>query len=99
MSSGLGPMLPIAFIVAGQINPQPNGTVTVTYPKGSTTVLSIQPAGSGPALAPFGCNWQTRPAGTAGAYECAIIAPQGLVYCPDGITPIVLPYLPNCPNT
>lgn len=52
------------------------GGVTVTYPRGETTVLSIQPDGSA----------QTRPEGTAGPYELAQVSGNALVYTPLGNT-------------
>lgn len=76
------------------IGAAPDGDyVTVTYPMGADTVLSVQP--------PDGV-FETRPAGTAGPYELGlrqaglgriVYAPQGS----DGPT-FVLPYSDAIPN-
>ena len=50
--------------------------VTVTYPVGTTTVLSIQPDGT----------VETRPAGSQGPYECALLKPDRLIFAPLGPT-------------
>lgn len=60
----------------GTINPVPGG-VTVVNPDG--TVLSVQPDG----------RFESRPAGTAGSYEVAIVDGSDLVYNPG--TPYVVP--------
>jgi hypothetical protein len=59
-----------------QLNASSNaGRVTVTYPAGTSTVLSVQPDGS----------IQTRPNGTDGPWEAAIVLPNGnLLYQPLG---------------
>jgi hypothetical protein len=69
-------MNPLACIQKSQLNAQPNGQVTVSYPAGASTVLSIQQDGS----------IQTRPQGTAGAFELASISGNSLVYAPSGTT-------------
>lgn len=76
------------------IGPAPDGDyVTVTYPMGSDTVLSVQP--------PDGV-FETRPAGTAGPYELGL-RQAGLgriVYAPQGSEgpTFVLPYSDAIPN-
>jgi hypothetical protein len=61
---------------------QPNGTVTMTYPAGSDTVASLQPDGT---LA-------TRPAGTAGPWECASRVPGGLLFRSFTNAALFVPY-------
>ncbi|HWP71210.1 MAG TPA: hypothetical protein VNM36_08920 [Gemmatimonadaceae bacterium] len=64
--------------------------VTVTYPAGTTTVLSVQPDGT----------IQTRPAGANGPYERAVLKPDRLVYAPVGPAGQVylVPYADQLPN-
>lgn len=64
--------------------------VTVTYPVGTDTVLSMQPDGT----------IATAPQGTAGPYECARRLPDRLVYAPLGAngTAYLLPYVDQIPN-
>lgn len=76
------------LIPAGTLNPQPDGSVTLTINASTEEVLSVQPDGS----------FQTRPKGTAGAYERANLAGNVLVYCPDGKRPYAFPFFPDCPN-
>jgi hypothetical protein len=82
----------IACIGPHQINPVAGraDVVTVTYPVGSNTVLSMQPDGT----------ITTAPAGTAGPYECAVLKPDRLVYAPLGAngTAYLLPYVDQIPN-
>ena len=61
------------WVIASSLNPQPDGTVTLTINPSNGDVLSVQVDGS----------WQTRPRGTAGPYEKAGINGNILVYCPD----------------
>jgi len=63
-------------------------TVTVI---GSGEVLSVQPDGS----------IQTRPSGSAGPYEVALLDRDRLIYAPLGAAGAVfiLPYCPAIPNT
>lgn len=77
-----------AVIPAGALNPQPNGTVTLTINNTTMEVLSVQPDGS----------FETRPPGTTGAYEIAYVNGNTLVYCPDGQHVYVFPYFKDCPN-
>jgi hypothetical protein len=67
-----------------------SGLCTVTYPAGSTTVLSVQPDGT----------VQSRPQGAAGVYERAILQSDRLIYAPTG--PVgkvfVVPYVDVLPN-
>lgn len=91
-------MTTIEAIGPSQINvlgPSASGTpiVTVTYPVGSSTVLSVQPDGS----------ISTRPQGTAGAYERAILKGDRLIY--ESAEPnqrhgkmFIIPYAPESPN-
>ncbi len=64
--------------------------VTVTYPAGTTTVLSVQPDGT----------IETRPAGANGPYERAILKSDRLVYAPVGPAGQVylVPYADQLPN-
>lgn len=62
----------VEAISASQLNQQPNGQFTVTYPLGATTVLSVQPDGT----------IQTRPQGTAGPYEVCSSDGSKLTYAP-----------------
>jgi hypothetical protein len=64
--------------------------VTVTYPAGATTVLSVQPDGT----------LETRPAGAQGPYELAVLKVDRLVYAPIGDAgPVyLLPYSDEIPN-
>lgn len=82
----------IAAIGPAQINvlgPSASGTpiVTVTYPVGTQTVLSMQPDGT----------IETRPRGTAGPYERALLHADRLVYESGGIV-YLLPYASETPN-
>jgi len=59
----------IEVIRKEQLNNQPDGTVTVTYPADTTTVLSVGPNGI----------IDTRPQGTAGEWEKFSVTSKGLV--------------------
>jgi hypothetical protein len=63
--------------------------VTVRWPVGETTVLSIQPDG----------QIDTRPEGTCGPYEVALLAGDRLVYAPQGAEgPVyIVPYTSALP--
>ena len=63
-----------------------DGMVVVELPDG--TILSVQPDG----------RQETRPAGTRGVYERAIVSGQMLIYCPDGVHVFALPYLDKVPG-
>jgi hypothetical protein len=82
----------VACIGPHQINPVAGraDVITVTYPVGSNTVLSMQPDGT----------ITTAPAGTAGPYELAVRLPDRLVYAPLGAngTAYLLPYVDQIPN-
>ncbi len=67
-------------------NPQSDGTVTLSQTDGQ--VISCQPDGT----------IQTRPAGTAGAYEKAVIAGSLVTFCPDGVTAYSFSYAPQVAN-
>lgn len=73
-----------------QLNDQGDGTVTVTYPPGSSDVLSVQPDGS----------IETRPKGTNGPYERAKVNGTSLAFCPLGTAGSTwfVPYAPMVPN-
>lgn len=74
MKSAIG-ILPLAnLMVIDHTNDLGNGTVTLTRTDG--LVVSCQPGGV----------LQTRPAGTAGPYETAVIDGSLVTYCPDGVT-------------
>jgi hypothetical protein len=60
-----------SYLVGVTTNPQPNNRVTVSLPNGN--VFSMQPDGSR----------QTRPAGTNGPFEQALVTPKGLLF--DGM--------------
>ena len=64
--------------------------VTVTYPAGTTTVLSVQPDG----------RIETRPAGANGPYERAVLKSDRLIYAPVGPAGAVylVPYADTLPN-
>jgi len=64
--------------------------VTVTYPAGTTTVLSVQPDG----------RIETRPAGANGPYERAVLKSDRLIYAPVGPAGAVylVPYADVLPN-
>ncbi len=78
------------LLVCEKVNPQPDGTVTVSNVDG--TVRSWQPGG----------YWETRPAGTAGGYEKALIVGGMLLYnsvAPDGSSwPACFAYFEKVPN-
>lgn len=82
----------VAVLAIGphQIHVLDGDRVTVAYPAGASTVLSVQPDGS----------METRPAGSAGPYETAILAGDRLVYAPTGVEGAVylLPYAAEIPN-
>lgn len=61
--------------------------VTVSYPAGRDTVLSVQPDGS----------LEVRPHGTAGPWERALLGPDRLTY-ENGGRFFILPYAPESPN-
>ncbi len=86
-------MTTIEAIGPSQINvlgPSANNTpiVTVTYPVGADTVLSVQNDGS----------IQTRPHGTAGPWERALLKGDRLIYESGGKF-FLLPYAPESPNS
>jgi hypothetical protein len=67
-----------------QLNKLDDTHVTVRYPPTATTVISIQPDG----------RIETRPEGTCGPYEVALLAGDRLVYAPEGVegSVYILPY-------
>jgi hypothetical protein len=73
-----------------QINRISDELVTVTYPAGQATVLSVQPDGT----------LETRPKGSQGPYELAWLKVDRLVYAPIGAAgPVyLLPFAEEVPN-
>lgn len=67
----IGVVSVVEMRLAGRLIDQGDGTVTVANVDG--TVVSVQPDG----------RIETRPAGTAGAYERATLVGQMLFFCPD----------------
>lgn len=67
-----------------------SGLCTVMYPSGSTTVLSVQPDGT----------VESRPQGSNGPYERAILAADRLIYAPVGPAGkmFLVPYAAVSPN-
>jgi len=57
----------------GVCNVQPNGQITINVPNG-TDVMSLTPQG----------QWETRPAGAHGAWECFTMNGLLLFISPDG---------------
>lgn len=84
---GKTPISGIPWTPAGDLNPLPDGSYTLTINNSTGEVLSVQPDGS----------WQTRPKGTAGPYERAFLDGGLLTYCPDGIHIYRFSY-GRCPN-
>ena len=80
----------IEAIHSHQLNPQSKGQVTVNYPAGTATVLSVQPDGS----------VQTRPSGANGPYELARVQGSSLVYAPGGVNgkAYLIPFAASIPN-
>lgn len=82
---------PHQITIIGEV---PEGVlVTVTYPVGSDTVLSVDEH----------MQWSTKPQGAAGPYECALqpyASPDRLVYAPKGRDgeAFLLPYTNAIPN-
>lgn len=60
------------MVLAERLIDQGDGTVTVSLLSGA--VMSVQPDG----------RVETRPPGTAGAYERATVVGQTVVFCPAG---------------
>jgi hypothetical protein len=82
--------LDVVAIGPNQINRIDDALVTVTYPAGATTVMSVQPDGT----------IETRPQGSQGAYERAILGGDRLVFAPIGPSGKVflVPYADTLPN-
>ena len=76
--------LDIQFVTFDHLNKNSDGTVTASYRDG--TVISVQPDGS----------IQSRPAGSNGAYERAIVAGDKIIYRPVHL-PLVFAYLALLP--
>ena len=67
-------MLDVVAIGPHQINQLDGDLVTVTYPVGADTVLSVQPDGT----------IETRPPGSQGPYERGIKRPDRIIFAPLG---------------
>jgi hypothetical protein len=82
--------LDVVAIGPNQIVRLDDELVTVTYPAGSTTVMSVQPDGT----------IETRPAGATGPYERALLGNDRLTYAPLGPAGKVylIPYADVLPN-
>jgi hypothetical protein len=82
--------LDVVAIGPNQINRIDDALVTVTYPAGTTTVLSVQPDGT----------IETRPQGSNGPYERALLGNDRLTYAPIGPAGKVflIPYADVLPN-
>lgn len=96
-------MTRVIAVHAKQLNPQPDGTVTVSivYPTDLQCQNPDRPAQIGDVLSvtPDG-DLVARPAGTAAAWEKAKIVGASLVYAPQGAAGIavILPYAAEIPN-
>jgi hypothetical protein len=82
--------LDVVAIGPDQITHLDGDLVTVTYPVGASTVMSVQPDGT----------IETRPANSRGPYECAIKKPDRLIFAPLGRNGRVflVPYTDVIPN-
>lgn len=89
-ASGTNGGTAVTAIGPHQLNAVTDDLVTVTYPVGSNTVLSVQPDGS----------WETRMQGAQGPYELALKKVDRLVYAPQGAEgPVFLvPFADAIPN-
>jgi hypothetical protein len=85
-----GQRLDVVAIGPNQINRLDDALVTVTYPAGTTTVMSVQPDGT----------IETRPQGSNGPYERALLGSDRLVFAPIGPAGKVylVPYADTLPN-
>jgi hypothetical protein len=85
-------MLDVVAIGPHQINPLDDGGefVTVTYPVGADTVLSVQPDGT----------VETRPPGSRGPYETGLKRPDRIIFAPLGPAGSVYlaPFVEAIPN-
>jgi hypothetical protein len=66
--------LDVVAIGPDQITHIDGDLVTVTYPVGASTVMSVQPDGT----------VETRPFDSRGPYECALKKPDRLIFAPLG---------------
>jgi hypothetical protein len=67
-------MLDVVAIGPHQLNELDGDLVTVTYPVGADTVLSVQPDGT----------VETRPPGSRGPYETGLRRPDRIIFAPLG---------------
>jgi hypothetical protein len=82
---GLTPIM--SALVLAQVNDQGDGTSTLQHLDG--TIVSCQPDGS----------LQSRPAGTAGAYERCVVDGPRVTYCPLGTTAFTFAFALKTPGT
>jgi hypothetical protein len=83
-------MLDVVAIGPHQLNVIEGDLVTVTYPVGADTVMSVQPDGT----------IETRPAGSRGPYENGLRRPDRIVFAPLGRAGKVFlaPFTETIPN-
>ncbi len=83
-------MLDVVAIGPHQITELDGDLVTVTYPVGADTVLSVQPDGT----------VETRPPGSRGPYETGLRRPDRIVFAPLGPagTVYLVPFTDVIPN-
>lgn len=83
-------MLDVVAIGPHQINILDGDLVTVTYPVGADTVLSVQPDGT----------VETRPPGSRGPYETGLKRPDRIIFAPLGPAGNVylVPFTETIPN-
>lgn len=82
--------LDVVAIGPQQINVVDGNIVTVTYPAGSSTVMSVQPDGT----------IETREADARGPYERGLRKPDRIIFNPTGPTGkvFIAPYVDALPN-
>ncbi len=83
-------MLDVVAIGPHQINIIDGDLVTVTYPVGADTVLSVQPDGT----------IETRPPGSRGPYETGLKRPDRIIFAPlgRGGNVYLVPFTETIPN-
>jgi hypothetical protein len=83
-------MLDVVAIGPHQINILEGDFVTVTYPVGADTVMSVQPGG----------EVETRPANSHGPYETGLKRPDRIIFAPLGRAGNVylVPFTETIPN-
>ena len=83
---GQTPVVKLDLII-DHTNDQGDGTVTLSRVDG--TVVSCQPDGS----------IQSRPDGTNGPYERAVLSNSFVIFCPDGVSTFEFPFASKIPNS